>query len=113
MTFMIAHGASVVVVRDGKRKTIHANTGEDFTDEEIASINRASPGSLRKPVNEGFGKAKPTPVEDDADDEDDDAPKETAKQRKAREKAEKEAAAEAKKAAAAKKAGTADEDEDI
>lgn len=55
--FMIAHGASVVIVRDGKRKTIPANTGADFTEEEIASVNRSAPGALRKPINEGRNEA--------------------------------------------------------
>lgn len=55
--FMIAHGASVVIVRDGKRKTILANTGADFTEEEIASVNRSAPGALRKPINEGRNEA--------------------------------------------------------
>lgn len=55
--FMIAHGASVVIVRDGTRKTILANTGADFTEEEIASVNRSAPGALRKPINEGRNEA--------------------------------------------------------
>lgn len=98
--FLIAHGASVVVVRDGKRRPVAAGQGEHFTEEEIASINRVQPGALRVPVNEGNGrpaqaeetvkvadktpakgkgkaKAKPeaaktTPATDDSDDDGDD-----------------------------------------
>lgn len=65
MPFMIAHGASVVIVRDGKRKKINANTGADFTEEEIASVNANAPGSLRKPVNEGFGESAATEGSDE------------------------------------------------
>lgn len=66
-TYLIAHGASVVVVRDGKRKPVNAGQGEHFTDEEIKSIRAASPGALRVPINEGTGKAI---VEDDVEDDD-------------------------------------------
>lgn len=63
-TYMIVAGASVVVVRDGKRKSISAGGGFDFTDDEITAIKAGAPGSLRKPINEGRG----TPAPDDADD---------------------------------------------
>lgn len=63
--YMIAAGASVVVVRDGKRIPIAANGGYDFTEEEIASINKAVPGSLRKPINEGTSAATAAEGEDD------------------------------------------------
>lgn len=67
-SFMVAAGASVVVVRDGKRKTIAAGSGTDFTDDEITSINKALPGALRKPVNESAVRAAvETEDEDDAD----------------------------------------------
>lgn len=99
--FMIAHGASVVVVRDGVRKTIQAGGGEDFTEDEIASVKAAVPGALRVPVNEGKGKSKPEPEDDTDDDDDDDS------------EAEKAAAAKAKKAKAGKAKKAADDDEDI
>ena len=38
-TFMVVTGASVGVVRDGKRKTLTPGQGENFTDEEIATRN--------------------------------------------------------------------------
>lgn len=121
MPFMIAHGASVVIVRDGKRKTIPANTGADFTEEEIASVNRAAPGALRKPVNEGRSEAdaetpkgkKAAPTKQEAP-----ATTETAAQKKKRLAAEKKAA-EAAAAAAddddddAGDDDAGDEDEDI
>ena len=122
MPFMIAHGASVVIVRDGKRKTIAANGGANFTEEEIRTVNSAAPGSLRKPINEGRG------VEDEADTDESGedtgkveakkVPKnETAKQKKAREaseaadakKAEKLAAKEAADKKAAEEAGDDDD----
>lgn len=116
MPFMIAHGASVVIVRDGKRKTIPAGGSATFTEEEIIAVNRAAPGSLRKPVNEGRSEddanadAPTTPAKK--------APKnETAKQKKAREtqEAADQAKAEEAKAAAAKakaEAETGDDDDD-
>lgn len=71
-TFMIVTGASVVVVRDGKRKPIQAGSGTDFTDDEIATIKRATPGALRLPVNEGQGRAaEPDDDDEDGDDGDD------------------------------------------
>lgn len=101
-TFMVVTGASVAVVRDGKRKTLTPGQGENFTDEEIASINKAVPGALRKAINEGV-KAEPEAVDDSSDDEDD------ASEKKAPAKK-----APAKKAAAADDADEdADEDEDI
>lgn len=79
--FLIVHGASVVVVRDGKRKTINPGQGENFTEEEITAVAKAAPGALRKPVNEGHGRSTVEDVEDedtdddedDGDDDDDDA----------------------------------------
>lgn len=106
--FMIAHGASVVVVREGKRKTITVGAGDDFTEEEIASINRAVPGALRAPVNEGSGRKTAAAAADDADDDSDDT-ETTAKKAPAKK-------AGGKKAAPAKQgkpADDADEDEDI
>lgn len=113
MPFMIAHGASVVVVRDGKRKTIQAGGGAEFTAEEIRSVNAAAPGSLRKPINEGRSEA-----DTEADAPKGKAPKapknETAKEKKAREAAEAAETAAAEKKAAKKPADDdADEDEDI
>lgn len=107
-TFMVAAGASVVVVRDGKRKTISAGSGIDFTEDEIASINRVSPGALRKPINE---RAVRSAVE--ADIEDDDDADETETKAPAKKAAAKKAPA--KKAAPAKDDAKddADEDEDI
>ena len=112
--FLIVHGASVVVVRDGKRVSLAPGQGADFTEEEISAVNKALPGSLRKPVNEGTGrKAEADDAtdsdEDDADDDADadEAKAETPKQKKARLAAEKKAAAD-KKAA-----GDSDDDEDI
>lgn len=52
MAYMIAALASVTVVEDGKRKTIPAGKGYDFTDEDIAAVNRVTPGALRAPLNE-------------------------------------------------------------
>ncbi len=75
-TYLIAHGASVTVVRDGKRVPIPAGGGAFFTDAEIATIRRTSPGALRKPINEGTGKV--AAVEDDDDDDTDDTAKKTA-----------------------------------
>lgn len=106
--FMIAHGASVVVVREGERKTITVGAGDDFTEEEIASINRAVPGALRTPVNEGSGRKTAAAAADDADDDSDDT-ETTAKKAPAKK-------AGGKKAAPAKQekpADDADEDEDI
>lgn len=112
MPFMIAHGASVVVVRDGKRKTIQAGGGADFTDEEITSVNRAAPGSLRKPINEGRSAAE-AEASDDAPKGKKAVPKnETAKQKKAREAAEAVEAAKAEEAAKKAAADKGDDDDD-
>lgn len=96
--FLIVHGASVVVVRDGKRKSVNPGQGENFTEEEIRAVNKSAPGSLRKPVNEGHGRtAEPEDGGEDAEDEDDEtgddgdddgedeapAPKKAAKSKKA------------------------------
>lgn len=102
--FMIATGASVVVVRGGKRVTINAGGGDNFTEGEIASILRAVPGSLRKPINEGGQSA-------DEDGEDDDTVKKTAKGKKAA-KAPKAPAKEKKAAAPAPDADDDDDDDD-
>lgn len=104
--FMIAHGASVVVVRDGKRKTITVGTGDDFTEEEIASINRSVPGALRAPVNEGSGRESAA-VETDADDDADDETETAAKKAPAKKAGGKKAAA---KKAPAKQEKSADDD---
>ena len=108
--FMIAHGASVVVVRDGKRKTITVGAGDDFTEEEIASINRAVPGALRAPVNEGSGRKAAAAAADDADDDDSDDTETTAKKAPAKKAGGKKAAG--KKAAPAKQEKPADDDAD-
>lgn len=68
--FKIVAGASVVVVRDGKRVTLGVNSGEEFTEDEIAAVNRAVPGALRSPINEGRNK-KTAVAENDGDDGDD------------------------------------------
>lgn len=107
--FMIAHGASVVVVREGKRKTITVGAGDDFTEEEIASINRAVPGALRAPVNEGSGRKTAAAAADDADDDSDDT-ETTAKKAPAKKAGGKKAAG--KKAAPAKQEKPADDDAD-
>jgi hypothetical protein len=108
--FMIAHGASVVVVRDGKRKTITVGAGDDFTEEEIASINRAVPGALRAPVNEGSGRKAAAAPADDADDDDSDETETTAKKAPAKKAGGKKAAG--KKAAPVKQEKPADDDAD-
>lgn len=112
-TFMVVTGASVGVVRDGKRKTLVPGQGEEFTDEEIASINKAVPGALRKAINESV-KTTAEPV-DDSDDDDDDAETETkkapAKKAPAKKTAAKKAPAKADDADDADE--DADEDEDI
>lgn len=56
MTYLIAAN-TVIVVRDGKQKTIAPGQGEDFTEEEIASIRKANPAGLRAPLNEGGAPA--------------------------------------------------------
>ncbi len=110
--FMIAHGASVVVVREGKRKTITVGAGDDFTEEEIASINRAVPGALRAPVNEGSGR-KTAAVETDADDDDaDETETTTAKKAPAKKAGGKKAKAKAAPAKQEKPADDADDDDD-
>src|SRR5688572_15971806 len=106
--FMIAASASVVVVRDGKRVTISPGGGSEFTDEEIDRVNKAVPGALRTPVNEG-GRKRVASTEDaddgdDGEDGDDDGDDET-------KKAAPEKAA-AKKAPAKKAPAKADKDAD-
>lgn len=109
--FMIAHGASVVVVREGERKTITVGAGDDFTEEEIASINRAVPGALRAPVNEGSGRKAAAAAADDADDDDDtDDTETTAKKAPAKKAGGKKVAG--KKAAPAKPEKPADDADD-
>lgn len=68
MKYMIAVGASVVIIRDGKRKPIPAGGGAEFTEEEIATINKGTPGALRTPINEGRGRQEE--VHENLDDED-------------------------------------------
>ena len=63
--YMIVAGASVVVVREGKRKTIAPGGGTSFTEDEITEINAAAPGALRAPINEG--RAVDTGVDADGD----------------------------------------------
>lgn len=58
--FMIA-AISIGMVRDGKRVTIQPGGGDNFTQDEIDTLNRLHPGALRAPINEGRGS--------DADDE--------------------------------------------
>jgi hypothetical protein len=55
--FMIVSGASIGRVVDGKRVTIQPGGGDEFTDDEITTLNRLQPGVLRNPVNEG-GQSK-------------------------------------------------------
>ena len=66
MPIMVPHGAAVRAVRKGKRVKIQVGQAFDFTEDEIASVNKSVPGALRKPVNE----VVPVVVEDDADEED-------------------------------------------
>lgn len=98
-TFMVVTGASVGVVRDGKRKTLTPGQGENFTDEEIASINKAVPGALRKAINEGVKPTAQAVDDSDAEDEDDTDTEASAKKP-------------AKKAAAKKAAEKSDESDD-
>lgn len=113
-TYMIVAGASVVIVRDGKRVPIQAGGGADFTDDEIAAIKKATPGALRKPINEGRGKSK---VEDDADESEDGEEGKTAKTPaktgKSKGKAKAPKAPAEKPAADADDGDDGDEDEDI
>lgn len=112
-TYMIVAGASVVIVRDGKRVPIAAGGGADFTDDEIAAIKKATPGALRKPINEGRGKSK---VEDDESEDDADegkTAKTTAKTGKSKGKAKAPKASAEKPAADADDGDDGDEDEDI
>ncbi|TXH56982.1 MAG: hypothetical protein E6Q97_05175 [Desulfurellales bacterium] len=113
-TFMVAAGASVVVVRDGKRKTISAGSGTDFSEEEIASINRASPGALRKPINERAVRAAvEADIEDDEDADEAEAETKAAATKTAAKKASAKKAAPAKDDAEDADEEDADEDEDI
>jgi hypothetical protein len=107
-TYMIVTGASVVVVRDGKRKPLPAGSGEDFTESEIAAILKAVPGSLRKPINEGGQSAA------DADEGDDDATKDagTKQAKKAGTKGKTAATPTKAKKAAKKAVETADDADD-
>lgn len=108
--FLIVHGASAVVIRDGKRKVIQAGAGENFTETEIAAINGAVPGSLRKPIQE-------VAPEVDEDDGEDAAPAKTkggkAKAEKPETKAQQKARDEAAKESSEDDDEDADEDEDI
>jgi len=110
-TYMIAHGASVAVVREGVRKPINPGQGFDFHDDEIEAINRAVPGALRKPVNEGTGKKA---VEDNVSygDGDDGADVKTEKPA-ASAKAKGKSKAAKPKPAAKPEADDADDDDDI
>ena len=105
-SFMIAHGASVVVIRDGKRKTVTAGSGTEFTEDEINSINRQIPGALRKPINEGG-------AEPEAETEDDSEKKPAKAPAKAKAKAPAKKAADKSGDDADKSDDDADEDEDI
>lgn len=114
-TFMVVTGASVGVVRDGKRKTLLPGQGEEFTEEEIATINKAVPGALRKAINEGV-KTTAQAVDDSDDDDADDETETKAPAKKAAAKkssAKKAPAKKAEKAEDADEDADADEDEDI
>jgi len=112
-TFMVVTGASVGVVRDGKRKTLLPGQGEEFTEEEIATINKAVPGALRKAINEGVkttAQAVDDSDDDDADDSDETETKAPAKKAAAKKSSGKKAPA--KKAEKADDADDADDDAD-
>ena len=118
-TFMVVTGASVGVVRDGKRKTLLPGQGEEFTEEEIATINKAVPGALRKAINEGV-KTTAQAVDDSDDDDDADDETETETKAPAKKAAAKKSSAKKAPAKKAEKADDADdadddadEDEDI
>lgn len=114
-TFMVVTGASVGVVRDGKRKTLVPGQGEEFTEEEIATINKAVPGALRKAINEGV-KTTAQAVDDSDDDDADDETETKAPAKKSAAKkssAKKAPAKKAEKAEDADEDADADEDEDI
>jgi len=57
VTYLIATH-SVIVVRDKQQKLIQPGQGEDFTDEEIATIRQANPAGLRAPVSESEAKVE-------------------------------------------------------
>jgi hypothetical protein len=59
MPIMVPHGAAVRAVRKGKRVKIQVGQAFDFTEDEIASVNKSVPGALRKPVNEVVPVAAP------------------------------------------------------
>lgn len=94
---MVATGASIVVVRDGKRMPVPLNVPFDFTEDEVIAVRRSHPRALRQAVNELAPSA-------DADDDE----TETEAKKPAKSSGKKAAA----KKPAAKKAD-ADEDEDI
>lgn len=110
--FMIAAIASVVIVRDGKRKVISASSGDYFTEEEIASVNGSLPGALRRPLNESTAAQ----IAEESEDAGEPAPAKTAPKGKAKAETaaqkKKREAAEAKAAADAADEGDEDEDED-
>lgn len=108
--YMIVAGASVVIIRDGKRKPITAGGGADFTEDEIATILRGAPGALRTPINEGRGQR----VADDADEgEDGDDGSETKTETTVtKTPGKKTAKGKAKKAAAEKPAPDSSDDDD-
>lgn len=105
MPIMVPHGAAVRAVRKGKRVKIQVGQAFDFTEDEIASVNKSVPGALRKPVNE----VVPVVVEDDADEAD---AKVKAPAAPAAEKPAKGKKAKAAKPAKAEGEEDADEDED-
>lgn len=61
--YKIAHAASVVVVVDGKRKVVEPGNGHHFTQDELATVAKAVPGALRKPVNESAADIPEAPAE--------------------------------------------------
>lgn len=104
--YMIAAGASVGLIRDGKRLTIQAGGGADFSEDEITTINRSVPGALRSPINESRRQAVSVEDDESGDDEGEAETKAPAPKAKAAPKAA------PKKAAAAPKTDDT-EDEDI
>lgn len=107
--YMIVVGASVGIVRNGKRVTIAPGGGAEFTEDEVRDITLALPGALRAPVNEGRAAA--------VVDEDDDsaATAKAAKPAKAAKKPKAKATKDDKASAPAgdgDAAGDADDDED-
>lgn len=101
---------SVTVVRDGARVTPERGKAFDFTEEEIAYLDRISPSASRRAVNEsGVSAPQPQapvveePEDEDEDDVEDDEPAKTPAPKKAAAK---------KKPAAKKTAASSDDDED-